>query len=391
MSDVTVKSEPLVYEPLSPHSYFGDILRAKVNHDERAQARLARHREQMAVEQRTAISGETVSGTGAGTDLALPLYLIDRYKTSARAGRPFADTLQSIPLPRGVKSINVPRLVSANGPQSTETTSQADLNALNETDPTTAINTSNVVSITGQLTVSQQVLEQSGAPGADVILFDELTRDYNTQLDYQLINGAGSSSNQLLGLANFALATSHYLNSTTTTPLASSLTTFSSSSSTDLWPWLGVLAASVGNDRGLSPEIWLMSPRRWFWIADSVDSSKRPIASPRIGADVGQSVSSDQPIGNLLGLPVIIDGNCGTYASNVQTSDSLFCLRAKDMYLFESEPMLTVNPDTSTSGNLASILAFHAYAAFVGNIFTSSIAALIGLSQPAGPATGYKY
>ena len=69
MSDVTVKSEPLVYEPLSPHSYFGDILRAKVNHDERAQARLARHREQMAVEQRTAISGETVSGTGAAPTL----------------------------------------------------------------------------------------------------------------------------------------------------------------------------------------------------------------------------------------------------------------------------------------------------------------------------------
>ena len=369
MSDVTVTNEPLTYEPDSPHSFFGDLARSKFSRDVQSEERLERHRLEVAAERRT------MTTTTAG-DLAMPMYMIDKFKTTARASRPLADLLNPMPLPRGTKSINIPRTIQT-GIANTETATMVDAAAVNETDPTTATNSSNVVTIAGQLVVSQQLMDQGGAPGTDVIMSTELIRDYDAALEQQLLAGSGTGG-QLVGLSQYTLPSGHAIDGSSAT-FASSTTGVQL-----LWPMLGKAMAAIGNDRGRLPEVWLMAPRRWAVIAASLDNQNRPLASPGTGSYHMEKISPDAghqgAFGPLLNIPVYCDGAIPASAA----ADTIYCLRPEDMYLFESEPTVSLNFDTSTSSTLGVRVVFHASVAFVGNLYTTSVAKITGLPQPSG-------
>jgi hypothetical protein len=73
----------------------------------------------------------TLSSTdGPGGDLVPPLYL-DEWLRLSRAGRPFAAIVNNRPLPRNTDMISVPRVLAGSA-----TSAQADLGAVQETDPT---------------------------------------------------------------------------------------------------------------------------------------------------------------------------------------------------------------------------------------------------------------
>ena len=122
-----------------------------------------------------------------------------------------------------------------------------------------------------------------------------------------------------------------------------------------------------------------MCGRRWFWIASSVDSSNRPIASPHSGSEAPQfpPAGGYPPIGNIVGLPVYLSGaiTAGTAADNI------YCVRPSDMVLFESAERYSVmaNP---VSGTLQVRIQLHRYCAFIGNTYTTGLGVLKAVPQP---------
>ena len=374
MTDVIVKSEPLTYEPDSPHSFFHDIARSKALHDDHATERLERH----ALEQR--VNPNTTLGTGG--EFSPPAYLIQDFATGAKVGRHFADLIGSTPIPRGVSTIYIPRIVGTNV-LGQDTGAQNNLEAVAETDDTTAQNSSPVVTIAGEVVLSQQLFDQAAAPGADAIYYTELRKDYDAVLNGQLINGTGTNG-QVTGLANFSFLTS---NTVSGASVPASLTGASNMIAA-LWPLLGQAAANVGNNRGHRPDFWLMAPRRWFAIAGSLDQQSRPVMSPAANAPSLGSTMSDgipAPVSNIHGIPVYTDGAIPVtnYPSGTvgALADTVYCGRVADTYLFESAPMIQTSVN-ATSGTLQVRLMLHKYAAFVGNLYTSAYGRVTSIPQP---------
>jgi len=364
MSDVIVKSEPLTYERNAPHSFFLDVARASTLKDDDAIKRLARH----GVETRTNPNGTL----GTGGEFSPPGYLIENFATAAKVGRNFAELIGSQPIPRGVSTVNVPRFIGTSI-LGQNTAIQATQGAtVAEFDDTTGYSTSPVASIAGQLVVSQQLFDQAGGPGYDVMAYTELTKDYNAVLNGQLINGSGSSG-QLLGLANFSVPGT---NTTSGALVPATMTTMIAA----LWPLMGQVAANVGNNRGHRPEFWLMAPRRWFAIAASLDGQSRPIASPSNVAPEVDSTPGPHAVANIMGIPVYTEGAIPVGAAGA-TADTIYCGRSGDMYLFESDPMIQTSV-TAGSGTLQVKLLMHRYAAFVGNIYTSALGSVTAIPRP---------
>jgi HK97 family phage major capsid protein len=383
MTDLQVR-EPDIYEPGSPHSFLLDVARATAWQDEAANERLHRHQQ---YEMRT--NPNTTTGTGG--EFAPPGYLIDLFTTSAKTGRHFADLIGSNPMPRGVSQINVPRWKGTDilGQDTGVTTDGA---AEPSFDPTSDYKTTPVISIAGSLVVSQQLYDQAGGPGFDVIGGRELAKDYNAVLNYQLVNGSGSAG-QLTGLANFTFLTSNDVDgSAVPASVAGGLSTGSMISA--LWPLLGLAAANVGNNRGHRPDWWLMSPRRWFAMAGSLDQQYRPIMSPqKSDSDDTATITAGGPhaVANIHGIPVYTEGSIPvtTYTGGVAgtigaKADTVYCGRVSDLYLFESAPMVQASVN-ATAGTLQVRVSLHRYAAFVNQLFPSAFARVRNIPQPTTP------
>lgn len=379
-----VKREPLTYEPSSPFSFLLDVARSKGLHDEQATARLARHETEMRA------NPNNVLGTGG--EFTPPGYLIDHFATAAKVGRHFADLVGSSPIPRGISQINIPRLVDTNILGQDTGIQSANGGPVDSSDVTSAYNTSQVVSIAGNLLVSQQLYDQTGAPGFDVIGTAELVKDYNAVLDGQMVNGTGANG-QLTGLANFSFLTSNDVDgSSVPASVAGGQTTGSMISG--LWALMGLAAANVGNTRGHRPDFWLMAPRRWFAIAGSLDQQYRPIMSPQksdSNDSSTQTTGGPHAVANVHGIPVYTEGAIPvtTYTNNVAgtlgaKADTVYCGRVSDTYLFESAPMIQASVN-ATAGTLQVRLQLHRYAAFVGNLYTSAYGRVRNIPQPTTP------
>lgn len=386
--NVRVKREPRTYEPDGRHSFLLDTVRAQLLQDEESLERLARHKREDDVDgshdaptpvQRAAMEAAGLEFASApsteqrvnpsvqlgfGGEYAPPVWYPELYASASRAGRPFGDLLPNIPLPEKVQSINLPRLTTAS-----IAGNQDDGGVVPSQDLATTSNTSQVVTITGELDISQQLLDLTPA-GFDTLIWPDLNRAYNKALELQLVTGTGSG--ELLGLANIVQS-------------ANSISGTGGSTVTALWPLLGQAAAAVGNNRLLPPEVWLIAPRRWFWLASALDNSNRPISSPgSMGAHIetypnAPEAGGARPFGPILGLPAYLDGAIAAGTS----ADAAYCVRPNDSFLFEGQAkiMSAFNPLSTT---LQARLQYRRYVAFVGNRYPSGIGVVTSIPQPNG-------
>ena len=369
--------ESLVYAPQARDSFFRDIVLSQLRRDPDARARLARHGQQMTVEraerdrlartefgavmQQLEARANPSSTLGSGVEFEVPLFLLDKFASAARAGRPLADLVGSTPLPPGISSIHIPRMTTGS-----QTTVQADNAAVASQDLATVDLVAPVVTIAGHLDVSQQLFDLAPA-GFDTYAFQDLRRAYDRNLEAQLLLGTGSAG-QVLGALN--VPGINLVNGATATTLAG------------LWPLLGQAGAAVGNARQLPAEVWLLAPRRWFWIASSLDASSRPISTPGNGAPqpTGLDLAGGAaPVGPMLGLPAYLDGALPAGTS----PDTALCLRPSDMFLFEGPPRLIIaaNP---LSESLQIRLSLHRYVAWVPHRYPAGLGAVTSLPAPSG-------
>ena len=382
--------EPLTYTEDAPRSYFRDLVMSQCFRDDDATSRLEQHGREMRFERAAADSREqgrlerTTDGQGVeyrvnpnstlgtGGEFDVPLWLVAKFASAGRAGRPLGDLLQPMMLPPGVQSIHTPRMTTG-----TAANTSIDGGAVQNQDVVTTDAFSNVVTISGEATVSQQLLDLSPI-GLDAAWYLDLNRAYNRTLESQLLYGSPGATTQqpgqLLGLASVqGIPAGNTVAGGTFTTIAT------------LWPGLGQVYANVGNNRLLPLEHWLLTPRRWAFIASSVDSSNRPIASPGNGYNLVADVTGDAfqsggvwSVGPLLHKRAWEDGAIPI----VTLTEDIWALRPSDMFLWESAPrtITAVNP---SSGTLQVTLSLHRYVAFIGNRYPSGIGRISGLPAPA--------
>lgn len=186
----------------------------------------------------------------------------------ARPGRVVAVLLNKQPLPTGVSSLNLPKVGGGTvvGVQQTQNTQIAN------TDMQTTSVSSGITTIAGQQIVSLQLISQSGVP-LDKIILGDLAFDYAKQLDLQVVTGTGANG-QLRGLENGAsVGTTAF---TTASPAFVSTTSANSFYNSLI---RAVNAIAVG--RYLPAQQIVMTPTRWNWCQEALDTATRPLTSSR--------------------------------------------------------------------------------------------------------------
>jgi hypothetical protein len=261
----------------------------------------------------------TVSGLSPFSPSAgPPMFIADAFAAAARARAGLADVLPKRPMPQQGDHIEVPRL--ATGAAVAVTASEGS--TVQETDPTSALASSNKALISGQVDVSRQLLEFS-KPGIDEVLAVDLGNDQGLKVDSQLVSGSNSAG-QTQGLANVSgINTVTY---TSATPVAAAAIS-------KIWSAYQAIADSGGGPSEPGPENYLvvLAPRR----------------AAALGADQGQT-SATPVLPPLPGRLVVTSGirqNLGASTSE----DEIFVIARNEVFVCLSAAVFAVYPEVGSS------------------------------------------
>jgi HK97 family phage major capsid protein len=339
-------------------SYFKDVLFAGKG-DQDARSRLARAQETRA--------GDLTSIAGTGGEFAPPAWLVEDYVALARPHRVTADILNQAALPKGIASINLPKVSTGSGAgvQATQNS------ALTDTALTTTSVSSGITLIAGRQIVSRQLIDQSGIPFDRVILQD-LAADYAKQLDVQVLTGTGANG-QLRGLTTAGTLITY----TSSAPKVVDATTNANS----FYSALVRAVNSVSSNRYLPANAIVMNPQRWAWVLEAVDSSGRPIVAPS-GASFNALATAGAPVaegsvGNLLGLNVYIDPNIPQTMNSATNQDAVYVLRTDDIWLYESD-LEAASFEATYADNASVLFRVMGYSALIPDRYAYSISKILG-------------
>jgi Escherichia/Staphylococcus phage prohead protease len=279
------------YSPGSSHSYFRDLARVQLAEERANQAfdsavangglfrgtqesssespmpgegsledAAARLREMRAI-------GST-AGKGGEFEPAgpIPPQLADAFVTSAGAASVLPAVLGSEPMPRGVGDLlTIPQFVNG----VSVSVQSADGVEVSNTDPTTSKATSPPALISGFVNASQQLVDLAAQPDFDVFIARELGSALGTELDTQLLNGAGTE-NQTLGILKTTGITATTWTQATPTP--QQLITVG----------IGACWSSVFTALKRIPNVILWHPRRHAWVHTGYDAGSKRTTHPHV-------------------------------------------------------------------------------------------------------------
>ncbi|MCQ9178718.1 phage major capsid protein, partial [Streptomyces sp. IBSBF 2953] len=365
---VTSVNEARTYERGNGRSYLQDLAKVQLNMDSgEARDRLQRHAQDVASDPEYRDLDRT---DGNGGYFVPPLWLMSQFIELARAGRAYANLANSQPLPPGTDSINIPK-VAAGTATAVQT---ADNGSVAEQDMDDDFVTAPVRTIAGQQDVAIQLLDQSPV-SFDEVIFRDLTADYATKTDLQVISGSGSSG-QVTGVrATSGIVTIAYTDGSPTVA--------------KLYSKVADAVQRVHTLRYMAPTVIVMHPRRWAYLLAATDSTGRPLVVPNSGnpqnaiATLG-AVAAEQVVGSMHGLPVVTDPSMPTTLGTGTNEDVIHVLRASDLLLFESGIRSRVLPEVG-SGNLTVRLQVYGYLAFTAARYPKSVVEIggTGLVAPA--------
>jgi HK97 family phage major capsid protein len=343
-------------------SFFMDMISARQGDYDAAQ-RLQRNNAEVQYEKRA--MGNTSGAGGSGGEFAPPAWLESEFVALARAARVTADRLNKQPLPTGVSSVNLPKVLTGTttAVQSTQNT------AVSQTDPTTGSLSSGITTIAGKAVVSMQLLQQSPI-AFDKMILGDLAADYARTLDIETISGPGTAGH-LLGLLNVSGITQVVY--TQASPAVTG--------AGGLYATVNKAISAVATTRFLPPTCIVMHPRRWSYIAAAFDTAGRPLVSPSGNAfnqiADASSVAAQGPVGEMAGLPVFSDPNLPINLGTGLNQDPILVLRAEDIWLWESDITLA-SFDAPYADSMGVLFRAHGYSAMIGNRYPASIAVVNG-------------
>lgn len=337
----------------------GELIERSVrsqNRSDGGEARLAEMRK------RGASGSETralTTGTGSGGAFAPPVYLLDLYAPYRTAGRAFINTLAQHELPDTGMTIDIPAIGAAAG----VTTQSTQNTGVGETDPTASYLTANVTTLAGEITVSQQLLDRTGPwqGSYDAVMFDQLTREYNTQADTFALTAA------LTG----ATAVAYTSGSPTMTLFYSKVNGAQAG-----------IRTAAGTFR--NPTAMFLQPNRWSFLAAQVDTAGRPLIVPNAQSPMnaissgGQGEAGSAGIEgftgyNMAGLDVYQDASIPTPGTG---ADQAIVLDPSAVLNFEGDLVPRVLPQT-LGNQLSVILQVYSYIAVLP-LYPAAVAAISG-------------
>lgn len=353
--EVRVKSEPMTYQRgRYDNSYFSDLYRASLHNDRGAQERLQKHAQEVAEKR------DLDSSPGDGGEFIPPLWMQNEWVNVARAGRPFANSVNGLPLPPGTDSINLPKLATG-----TATGVQTDNGSVADTDATTSSVTAAVQTIAGMQDVSRQAIDRS-MPGLDEVLFADLAADYAEKLENALINGAVTNAKGVIQVSGVNTVT--YTDESPTLP--------------ELYPKISDAIQQNVTDSKRPPNLIVMHPRRWYWMTSQLDDAKRPLISPVVPQNamgLMERVGEEAIVGNIHGIPVLLSHAVPTThdVGESETHDQIVVCRTDELWLYE-DVVQTKMFESVGSGTLTVRLQVYGYYAFMSERRPDSIAVISG-------------
>lgn len=362
-----VTSEELTYSERNGKSYIRDLVNFQLMSDSEARERLARHANEVRTapefqEFRTSSLDRT---DGNGGFFVPPAWVMASWIELARPGRPTADLLNSMALPPGTDSINIPKVQTG----TTTAVQTADGAAVNETSFADTSISIPVRTVAGQQTMAQQLLDQSPL-NFDEVIFRDLLADYAVKVDQQVLYGTGSNG-QVTG----------FLSQTGIVSVAAAGQTAANHYSA-----VANAVQQVHTTRYQPARVIVMHPRRWSLLLSLVDGQGRPLVVPRAYSAINQTgngiLAPQGPVGDYMGLPVVLDANIPTNLGAGTNEDRILVLRPEDDLLYESSIRTRVLPEIK-SGNLQVVVQAWGYVAFSAARYPGSTAVITGLTTPA--------
>jgi hypothetical protein len=202
----------------------------------------------------------------------MPSFVEEVFATAARAKGMLVQALPNRPLPPGSLKVELARLTGG-----ATVGSPADLGAVSETDPASALATYPIGLIAGQLDIDRKLFERPPL-GFDVTLGEELGAAWGTACDSQIVAGS-ASSNQLRGLVNVSgILTATWTDGSPSVQEATSR----------IWSAYSDCAGSSG--AGIAdPDAYLtiMHPRRLAWLHSGAgNTALAPPVAPELPGTV---------------------------------------------------------------------------------------------------------
>jgi hypothetical protein len=246
------------------------------------------------------------------------MFIAEKFAVAARARAGLAQALPQVPLPDEGDHIEVPRLATG----AAVAVAASENVTVQETDPTSALASSNKALVSGQVDVSRQLLEFS-RPGIDGVLALDLGNDQGLKIDQQLIAGTNANG-QTLGLATVSgINTVTY---TSGTPTAAAL-------ASKIWAAYQAIADSGGgpSSPGSDNYVIVVAPRR----------------AAALGADQGQT-SATPVLPQLPGRLVVTSGirqNLGAGTNE----DEVYVIARAEVFVSLSRPVFQVFEQVGSS------------------------------------------
>lgn len=357
-----VRREELTYEKHGERSYFRDLVGAMIDQDQRALERLRRHAHEVEVEKRALTTTDN-----AGGEFVPPIWLQDEWVKLARASRPVADSIHSLPLPPGTDTINLPTVSTG-----AAVAVQTDGNSVQSTDIATSSVTGALQTVAGMQDMSRQLFDRS-VPGIDVVIFDDLARAYASKLDSLVITGTVTNAKGINQLAS-----TNSVTYTAATPTAAGL-----------YSKVADAIQQVHTNRFLPPSVIVMHPRRWAWLLAASDSSNRPLVVPNANGPFNvqgilERVAAENVVGTLQGLPVIVDSQVPTTLGAGTNEDQVYVYRAEDLWLYEQDVPTPKVFEEVLSGTLQVRIQLYGYYAVILGRYPKAISKIggTGLAAP---------
>jgi HK97 family phage major capsid protein len=329
---------------------------------------------------------------GSGGYFTSPGWLVDQFVPGPRAGSPFANLWQRLPMPAGVSSINLPRFKT--GLQSGAMIDGASVPSGGGTDSAL---TANLVTLAAQADVSLQWVDQSPAPAVDT-LGGDLAADFMIQLDGQLLLGSGASGQAqgVISAGTLAAANLIWLKNTNNTAAMTWANGGGASPAIagSIHESAAMLKAKIAYYRGRSATAYVMNEATWSIYSAAADSQQRPLNhgdGPPMLHNIPVILDQNLPstfggasapvIGVSSGVTSPTDGN-GTWAP-------ILCGRWQDCILWQSEPQIRVMLQV-LSGSLQARFQVYCYVAAAPNrvVWGGSNATFSAANQGGGVNAG---
>ena len=360
---ITVTEKPVYQRGDTRVSYFGDLYAAQRYQNRAAIDRLDRNDRQVTatLEERGVESRAT--GTVEGAGFIPPIWMADEWAKLARPGRPVADRMREFPMPPDGLTAHIPK-VSTGLTVAAQTQTSGINDDVASADLTSTTVDATLVTVAGQTDVDRQVLERS-LPGLDMVLFDDLLRAYDQELDRQVLNGLTASAEHL-GILN-----------------VSGLNSITNSGSTQATFLTDVYAAisKVYSNRFLAPTAIYMHPRRATWLASSTSTAFPLFQQGGLFHAFGPQ---DQGVaGQIAGLNVIIDANIPTNLGSGTNEDWAIILYEDDLRLAE-DPIRQATFEEVLSGKLQVRLQLYSFGFFFPHRYPKAISVIKGYTAPSG-------